>query len=38
MGGFTRFEDGKDKGLFPDGREVGMLEGKIKERGEEGNA
>ena len=36
-GGFTRFRDGEDKGLFPDRREVRRIEGKVKQGSKVGN-
>ena len=36
MRGFTGFEDGKDKGVFPDSGKVRVVEGEIEEGGEVG--
>ena len=36
--GFTRFQDWKDDGVFPDCREVGMLEGQVEEGSEVADA
>ena len=35
---FSRFEEGNDGGGFPNGRNVGFLEGEIEEGCEVGNA
>ena len=35
MGRFTWFKDGKDKGMFPNSGEVGMVKGKVEEGGKE---